>query len=199
MFAYIKGELAQTEGDFVVIDVNGIGYKVYMPISTMEKLGELGSIVKVHTYYYVREDNISIYGFRTKEELKMFELLQAVSGIGAKSANVILSTVEPSAFALAIITNDTSGLTKIPGIGAKTAARMILELKDKLKKTEAISNMDDKISTIIKIDGKVDEAISALKVLGYNLKQIEEAILKIETEELELEDIIRKALSVLGR
>ncbi len=199
MFAYIKGKLESKLNNYIVIDVGGIGYKVFMSESNIERLGELGEIVKVHTYYYVREDNISLYGFITSEELRMFELLIGVSGIGAKSAITMLSNISPSSFALAVISNDISQLIKIQGIGKKTAQRIILELKDKLKTEEAVMNTENKeIKNKIVEDNKVQEAISALQVLGYNRKEIEKALEKIEKDNLSIEDIIRKALAILG-
>ena len=136
MFAYIKGSLEMKLNDSVVIETNGVGYKIYMAQNAIEKAGNLGEIVKIHTYYHVREDNISLYGFLTSEELRTFELLISVSGIGAKSALTILANIEPHNFALAIITNDEVRLTKIPGLGKKSAQRLILELRDKMKKLE---------------------------------------------------------------
>lgn len=199
MIAYIKGSLEMKLSDSVVIDVSGVGYKIYMAENAIQNIGEISDIVKVYTYYYVREDNISLYGFLTNEEEKMFELLLSVSGIGAKSAITMLANITPSSFALAVITNDTSKLVKIPGIGAKTAARIILELKDKLKTESAISKQDEQIKTAIDKNEKTDEAISALLVLGYNRKQIEDALQKIEQKDLKLEDIIRQALAILGK
>ena len=125
----------------------------------------------------------------------MFELLIQVSGIGAKSANAMLSGIDPSSFAFAIISNDTAKLTKVPGIGAKTAARIVLELKDKLKSEEAISKQD--LTT--NINENIEEAVSALKVLGYTTKEIENVISKIDLNELGIEEIIRKALNYLGK
>lgn len=197
MLAYIKGRLEMKFEGYVVIDVGGLGYKVFMSENTMNEIGEIGDIVKVHTHYHVREDDISIYGFKTNEELKMFELLLGVSGIGAKSAINMLSNITPSSFALAVITNDISKLTKIPGIGAKSAARIVLELKDKLKTVEATTESSEVKEAIVD-DNKLSEAISALQVLGYNRKEIEKALEKID-KELSLEDIIRKGLSILGR
>ena len=106
MYAYIKGSLEEKTNTFIVVENNGIGYKIFMSESAIQKLGERGENIKIHTYYYVKEDNISLYGFLTNEELKMFELLLTVSGIGAKSAIVILSNITPSSFALAVITDD---------------------------------------------------------------------------------------------
>jgi Holliday junction DNA helicase RuvA len=154
MFAYIKGILESKSNTYIVIDVNGIGYKIFMSYKSINELEETGQVVKVHTYYYVREDNISLYGFTTNEELRMFELLLSVSGIGAKSAIAILSEISPSSFALAVITDDVSKLVKISGIGSKTAARIILELKDKLKTEQGI-NKDEEIVSVIKEDNKV--------------------------------------------
>ena len=165
-----------------------------MSETVINSLGNIGDIVKVHTYYYVREDNVSLYGFKTIEELRMFELLLSVSGIGAKSALTMLATIEPSSLALAVISNDTSKLVKIPGIGAKTAARIVLELKDKLKSEQAIQNENTKNKELIIDNDKVSEAISALQVLGYNKKDIEKAVEKINTKELSLEELIKKLL-----
>ena len=199
MIAYIKGKLEIKSNTYVVIDVGGVGYKIYMSATAINEIGETGKEVKVHTHYYVREDNISLYGFNTQEELKMFELLLSVSGIGAKSAIAMLSEIKPSSFALAVISDDVKALTKIPGIGAKSAQRIILELKDKLKTEQAISkDVTPEIKTAIVNDNKVDEAMSALQVLGYNKREIEKAFEVIETAGATVEDIIKKALKVLG-
>ena len=139
MIAYIKGILEMKTSDCVVIDVGGLGYKVYMSLTSIEKLGNIGDAVKVYTYYRVKEDDISIFGFNTNEELRMFELLLSVSGVWAKTALTMIAVTEPSEFAIAIISDDISYLTQIPGIGAKSAQRIILELKDKLKKENAIT------------------------------------------------------------
>lgn len=201
MFAYIKGSLEVKTTGYIVVETNGIGYKVFMSETAIERLGEVGTIVKVHTYVRVREDDVSIFGFNTNEELRMFELLLSVSGIGAKSAIIILSNISPSSFALAVISNDINTLKKLPGIGVKSAQRLILELKDKLKTEEAI-NQNEPLSEIkmaIQDDEKVSEAISALQVLGYSRKEIEIAMEKIDTVSLSVEDIIRKGLNNLAR
>ena len=203
MFAYIKGSLEVKTNGYIVIDVNGIGYKIFMSETAINKLGAIGEIIKIHTYVRVREDDISIYGFNTNEELRMFELLLSVSGIGAKSALVILSNVSVSSFALAIINNDINLLKKLPGIGPKTAQRVILELKDKLKKENEIvanenTDISDTINTAIMDDEKRAEATAALKVLGYTGKEIEKALEKVDAN-LSVEDIIRKGLLNLAR
>ena len=201
MFAYIKGSLEVKTTGYIVIETNGIGYKIFMSETAIERLGEIGSITKVHTYVKVREDDVSIFGFNTNEELRMFELLLSVSGIGAKSAITILSNISPSRFALAVISNDVATLKKLPGIGVKSAQRVILELKDKLKTEEAIKQEDvsEEIQIAIQDDDKVSEAVSALQVLGYSRKEIEMAMEKIDTAQLSVEDIIRKGLNNLAR
>lgn len=201
MFAYIKGSLEVKTTGYVVIEANGIGYKIFMSETAIERLGEIGSIAKVHTYVRVREDDVSIFGFNTNEELRMFELLLSVSGIGAKSAISILSNISPSSFALAVISNDVATLKQLPGIGVKSAQRVILELKDKLKTEETINENAplQEIENAIKSDEKVSEAVSALQVLGYSRKEIELALEKIDTQALSIEDIIRKGLNNLAR
>ena len=198
MIAFIKGKLDTKTNTFVIIDVQGIGYRVFMPAKSIESLGEIGEEVKVYTYYYVREDNISLYGFSSNEELRMFELLISVSGVGAKSANSMLSEISPSSFALAVITDDISKLVKIPGVGKKTAARIVLELKDKLK-SETVIEETQEVSVAIEKDNNTSEAIAALQVLGYNKKEIEKVFERIDTKNLELEEIIKQALKYLAR
>ena len=194
MFAYIKGSLEIKTNNYVVIDVNGVGYKIFMSQKGIETLDEIGNIVKVYTYYYVREDNISLYGFTTKEELRMFELLLSVSGIGAKSAITMLSAISPSEFAISVISNDTSKLTKVPGIGNKTAARIILELKDKLKTEQAIEK-DEKTEEVVSKQEINEEALAALQVLGYNKKEVEKILEKFDSSKMTVEEIIKAALS----
>ena len=194
MFAYVKGILEAKSNDFVVIDVHGVGYKIYAPLTTINKLGEIGGEAKLHTHYHVREDNISLYGFASAEELRMFELLIGVSGIGAKSANAILAAISPSKFALSVITNDVKKLTKLPGIGAKSAQRIILELKDKLKSEEAIEDDSFEITNIKVTDNNLQEAVSALQVLGYPQRDATKAVNSIDCKDLSVEEIIKKAL-----
>lgn len=199
MIAYIKGILEVKANNYVVIDVGGIGYKAFMSSSAIEKIGEIGKEVKVHTHYYVREDNISLYGFNTLEELKMFELLLSVSGIGAKSAITMLSEISPSNFALAVISNDVKALTRISGVGPKSAQRIILELKDKLKTEQAIASEETpEIKVVIENNSKVEEAISALQVLGYNKREIEKAFMQIKCDNLSVEELIKQGLKILG-
>ena len=198
MFSYIKGTLEEKSTDSIVVETAGIGYKIYVSEHTMAKLGEIGEKVKIYTHYHVREDNISLYGFMSNEELKMFELLLQVSGIGAKTAIAMLSNITPSKFALAIISNDLKTLTKIPGIGNKSAQRMVLELKDKLKTQTAIE--DDEEETIPNDNSEsINEAGQALQILGYNKSEISKVFDKFDTHNLSTEDLIKEALKRLAR
>ncbi len=215
MLAYIKGTIEMKMTGYIVIDVGGLGYKIYMSEVGIEKIGNIGETVKVHTYYKVREDDVSIFGFNTLEELKMFELLISVSGVGAKTALTMLASCEPSEFALAVISEDIKTLTAIPGIGAKSAQRIILELKDKIAKeqeVEKINNQinskskhkteedaENKLQTAIENSNKVSEAIAALQVLGYNKKEIEKALNKLDKNQLSTEELIKKGLNMLGK
>lgn len=199
MYAYIKGSLEIKTTEYIVIETNGIGYKVFMSESAIDKLGEIGSKIKIFTYLKVREDEMSLYGFNTNEELRMFELLLSVSGVGAKSAIVILSNITPSSFALAVITDDVAKLKKLPGIGPKTAQRIILELKDKLKAIQDTDKAELEDMLEMKKDNSenISEAISALQVLGYTRKEIEKAFEKFKQDSLEVEDIIKQGLMYL--
>ena len=200
MFAYIKGVLESKNENYVVVDVNGIGYKIFMPNRGISKLPEIGDMVKVHTYYYVREDNISLYGFNTQEELKMFELLISVSGIGTKSALAILSEISPSSFALSVISGYVSSLVKISGIGNKTAQRMILELKDKFKTEQAITknSMENIDIGYSNSNDNISEASSALQVLGYTKREVDKVLSNSDFSKLSVEDIIKEALKKLS-
>ena len=128
MYAYIKGTLEIKGINYVVIENNGIGFKIFMSSKSIGCIGNVGDIVKVHTHYHVREDDISLYGFVSEEELRMFEILINVSGVGVKSALTMLSDITPASFAMAVIQDDVTRLTKVPGVGKKTAQRLILEL-----------------------------------------------------------------------
>ena len=187
MISYLKGRLETKNIDSVIIEVGGIGYKVFMSRNSIDNLGDSGKDVKVFTYMRVREDDISLYGFLSNEELKMFEKLLGVSGVGAKSAINIL----------AIISDDISKLKSLPGIGAKSAQRMVLELKDKMKTADAIET-EVTSSVYTPTNDKTKDAIEALQVLGYARRDIDVVLAKINTEELTVEEIIKQGLKQLG-
>ena len=195
MFSYIKGEVKIKANNFIAIDVNNIGFKIFMTEKEILQI-EIGDIVKVYTYMRVKEDDISLFGFLSNDELTMFELLISVGGIGAKSATQILSNIEPTDFALSVITEDVSKLKKLPGIGAKTAQRIILELKDKIKTNEAITNEESEKRAIS--SQNVQDAIDALQVLGYNRKSIQKAFEKIVSNDKSVEELIKEGLKELA-
>lgn len=201
MYAYIKGSLEEKSSNYVVVENGGIGYKIFMSNIAINNVGELGDNVKVYTHYYVREDNISLYGFLSNEELRMFELLLQVSGIGAKSAISMLSNISPSSFALAVLTNDINSLKKIPGIGAKSAQRIVLELQDKMKK-ETLANAEEmeQVEITSEEDSQnVKDAIQALQILGYNKREIDRAFEKIANKDVTTEELIKKGLILLSK
>lgn len=201
MYAYIKGKLDYKHNDYIVVEANGIGYKVFTSILTIEAIGAAGSDVKVFTHLYVREDVMSLYGFLTQEELGMFELLISVSGVGPKAAIAVISSVSPSKFGLAVITDDAKTLTKAQGIGNKMAQRIILELKDKIKKEQlAAGNVfsEDK-APVGRESGGASEAISALMVLGYSPMEASKAVSAVFSDGMDVETIIKLALKGLVR
>ncbi len=197
MIAYLKGNLVTKSEEYIILEVQGIGYKVYMSKISIDKLGEENQ-VKIYTYLKIREDDISLFGFCTNEELHMFELLISVGGIGAKSAIAILSNITPSKFALAVITNDVNSLKKLPGIGGKTAQRIILELKDKIKTEEAIEiQNNENIENEVQKEEDAEELIQALQVLGYRRYEINKVLSKVKARTLE--DKIKEALQYLAK
>lgn len=202
MYAYIKGKLDYKHNDFLVVEAGGIGYKIYTSLSTIETSGQVGSDVKLYTHLYVREDVMSLYGFMSQEELGMFELLLTVSGVGPKAAISLVSSVSPSKFGLAVITDDTKTLTKAQGIGSKMAQRIVLELKDKIKKEQLAAPAQDigqdKVQ-LAKGNTRVSEAISALMVLGYTALEASKAVSAVYSEEMDLETIIKSSLKSLIR
>jgi Holliday junction DNA helicase RuvA len=200
MFAYIKGVLAAKGQDYIVVETGSIGYRIVVPTNTFEKLNSIGSEVKMHTYLNVREDGWILFGFLTEEELKMFEQLIKVSGVGPKVAMSVVSVMHPSQFGLAVLTDDVNAFVKAPGIGKKTAMRIIFELKDKLKK-EISSDIKALSSSgtggIDKPASKIQEAISALIMLGYSGHEANSAVSRVFSDDKSLEDIIRDALKSL--
>ncbi len=205
MFYYISGKLAKLDGSFAVVDAGGVGFKMTISKSTYYRLTgkENTTDVKLYTYMAVREDGTELFGFSTEEELSAFKLLITVSGVGPKAAVSILSTLTPEKLALAICTEDKKAISQANGIGAKTAARIILELKDKLK-ADGVSEMNDNASSSLVGDvggvsdksGKLSDAQDALTVLGYSRSEAARALASVDTS-LELDDIIRLALKKL--
>ncbi|MEN6314757.1 MAG: Holliday junction branch migration protein RuvA [Clostridiaceae bacterium] len=201
MYAYIKGKLEARGGDYLIIEAGGVGYKIFTSLSTLEIAGQQGNEFKAYTHLYVREDIMSLYGFATQEELGMFELLLTVSGVGPKAALSLLSAVSPSKFGLAVITDDTKTLTRAQGIGAKMAQRIILELKDKIKKQQLALNTGTGYETasVSAESSRLSEAVSALMVLGYTPAEASRAVAAVYSDDLDLETIIKNSLKGLIR
>lgn len=197
MFAFLKGNIEKKDIDRIAIDVNGVGYEVLMPAGDVERLS-IGEFVKIHTFTDIKEGYIGIFGFLEEEALSVFEKLKKVSGIGSKTALGVLAHMSPSEVCVSIANEDSTLLSKIPGVGPKTAARIILELKDKILKDDSIK--------LTKIASKKEttnvsknEAVLALKVLGYTTSQINEAIDEIDIEGLKVEEIIKKVLGTINK
>lgn len=198
MIAYLRGTIAIKSIEYIVLDVNGVGYKIFMSKTDISNLEEIGTTQKIYTYLRIREDDMSLYGFISNEELTMFELLISVGGIGAKSAIAILSNITPSRFALAVITNDINEIKKLPGVGPKTAQRIILELKDKIKTEDAIPVENQEIIERNQaLETEQEELIQALQVLGYRRYEINPILSKVK--EASLEEKIKEALQYLAR
>jgi Holliday junction DNA helicase RuvA len=201
MFAYIKGTLSYKHNEYIVVEANGVGYKLLTSLTTIEAVGAVGSEVKIFTHLHVREDNMSLFGFYTQEELGMFELLITVSGVGPKVAISLISSFSPSRFGLAVITDDIKTLTAAQGVGSKMAQRIILELKDKIKKEQlsAVNSIAEGKIEVQRNSSRASEAISALMVLGYTALEASRAVSAVYSEEMDLESIIKNALKGLVR
>lgn len=200
MYAYIRGKLAETSYDSVVIETGGIGYRVFIPGKALEYLPSPGEEIKVYTYLHLREDVMILYGFLTKDDLELFKLLIAVSGIGPKGGLAILSTMDADDLRFAVLSGDSKTISKAPGIGAKTAQRVILELKDKLSLEEAFERKTEHAEAMAHPESAVkNDAVLALTALGYSSAESMKAVSKVEvTEESSVEDVLRLALKFIS-
>ena len=199
MFYHLQGELCLADATVAVVDCGGVGYQVTISANTANALSDkLGQKVKLFTYLAVREDGVELFGFRTREELSCFKLLITVSGVGPKAALSILSVMTPDRFSFAVCTEDAKALAKAPGIGSKTAARIVLELKDKISK-DTVSGIGANMSAPAapqgkQESGKLSEAIDALTVLGYSRSESLDALKNLDLSKLTLEQTITAAL-----
>ena len=198
MYSYIKGELAEVNTDHIVIDVGGIGYMIYIPAQSLNYLPGIGEMLKVHTYLYMREDAMILYGFLTKDDLEMFKLLITVSGIGPKGGLAVLSTLSSDDLRFAVLSGDSRAISKAPGIGSKTAQRVIIDLKDKLSIEDAfekkLEHENEKINVSSNSQVKND-AVMALNALGYSSTESLKAVSKVEiTDDMDVEDVLKAAL-----
>ena len=205
MFYYIKGKLAHLDPAFAVIDAGGVGYKLTISATTHDAMPSYLTVsetpeVKLFTYMAVREDGVELFGFGSHEELAAFKMLTSVSGVGPKAAMAILSVFTPEKFALAVCTNDTKAISKANGVGAKTAARIVLELQDKLMKETPSEVLAGKNTTSLPVGaigkGVLGEAQDALTVLGYTRGEAMSALSGLDPS-LGLEELIKQALKKL--
>jgi len=201
MYAYIKGTIAGRNDAELIVDNNGIGYLINCPLSISAPLGCIGDEVKVFVYQSVKEDDISLYGFATQEQKDMFLKLITVSGIGPKVAHSICAGLEPEQFAAAVMSNNVTVLTGVKGLGKKTAERIILELKDKLKaqtgKAASISKISPAAGLMSPADGSVmNDAVGALIMLGFKEQEATDSVAAAYSEGIGLEELIKKALKI---
>ena len=201
MIGYIKGELAEITEDTIVVENNGIGYEISVPYSVMNQLPSLAQKVKIYTYMYVREDAMKLYGFLKKDDLDIFKLLLTVNGIGPKAGLGILSVVTPDDLRFAILAEDVKTLSKAQGVGTKTAKKLILELKDKLKIEENLncdSEIDKETLNISNNEIIRTEAVMALTALGYTNADALKAVRQVElTDDMTVEALLKKSLKFM--
>lgn len=199
MYEYIKGKYIGINKDYVIIENNGIGYKIFTSGATMSEMPKVSEEVMLYLEQIVREDFIGIYGFSTREELEMFKLLLSINGVGAKAALSLLSISRINNLRYAILMGDEKHLCRAPGIGKKTAGRIILELKDKIKTDDVVEGVDiqEGFEDIIPSNANiVGEALGALLALGYSEKEAETALKKVDKTQ-SVENIIKESLRVL--
>ena len=199
MYAYIKGELAEINTDHIVIEAGGIGYQVFISLQTFDYLPSVGENLKIYTYLYLREDAMILYGFLTKDDLELFKLLISVSGIGPKGGLAILSTLEADDLRFAILSGDAKAISKAPGVGGKTAQRVILELKDKLSLEDAFEAKTEHVQkNAAAAGGSVkNDAVMALTALGYSSTESLKAVSAVEITE-DVEEVLKAALKHLS-
>ena len=204
MISFIRGELCDIEEQKAIVDVNGVGYGIYMPQQALSLLPPMGQQVKIHTYLNIREDAMQLFGFLTKEDLNVFRLLIGVNGIGPKAGLNILSCLSPDELRFAVLSGDAKAISATPGIGKKTAEKLILELKDKLNiedmlehaahggDSEDLASGTDTASNTMQA-----EAVQALTALGYGSAESLRAVKKSSPECSSVEDILKEALKFL--
>lgn len=202
MYAYIKGILAEITEDAIIVENQGIGYEIAVPGQVFDYLPSVGEKVKIYTYHYVREDAILLYGFLTKEDVRIFKMLIGVSGIGPKGALSILSVLSTDDLRFAILGDDAKAIAKAPGVGAKTAQRVIIELKDKLSLEDAfeqkLANQAQKAELNPAV-GVKNEAILALTSLGYSQSEALKVLQGIEiSPDDQVEDVLKMALKQMA-
>lgn len=198
MYAYFRGKIAAKEPELVIVDVNGIGYNIRISAGTASLLPPVGEETKLYTYTSVREDAITLYGFLTKDDLDIFKLLIGVNGIGPKGGQSILSVMSPDDLRFAVLSGDAKMIAKAPGIGSKTAQRIILDMKDKVSLEDTLHTGPGDVRIDTAVSDSVREAVEALTALGYGVTEASRAVKEVKgAEEMTVEDILKASLKHL--
>ena len=200
MISYIRGELVSIEEEKAIVDVNGVGFGIYMPAGSINMLPTIGEEVKLHTYMNVREDAMQLFGFLTRDDLEVFKLVIGVSGIGPKGGLSILSHLSPDELRFAVMAHDVKAISGAPGIGKKTAEKLIIELKDKLSIEDVLERAVEKDNTAVtNTNNQIHtEAVQALVALGYSNTEALKAVKKVDaSEDMTVEDVLKQALKYI--
>ena len=203
MISYIRGILTEASGDGIVVEAGGIGYVIRVPLSVLERLPRLGEEVKIHTFLQVREDGVGLFGFLDRGELAMFKQLLGVGGIGPKGALGVLTALKPDDLRLAVISGDAKAIARAPGVGIKTAQRIILDLKDKVSMDDILpaadgSGPDSGGRGDAVLGAAAREATEALTALGYSAMEASRAVGRVEiTGDMTAEDVLKQSLRFL--
>lgn len=197
MLAYIKGKLVSRSSDSIIVENNGIGFNVFVPMSVLDALPHVGENITIYTYFLVKEDAMNLYGFLRQDDLNVFKLLITVSGIGPKGALAVLSTLTPDDLRFAVLAGDAKAISKAPGVGNKTAQRLIIELKDKLKIEDVISDIPSQTTAVSSNPGIKSEAIEALVALGYTQSDAYRAVSSVTQEADTVEELLKLSLKQL--
>ena len=203
MISYIRGTLAEKNEDSAVVEAHGVGYQIFVPVLVLSELPPLGESVKIYTYFSVREDGMSLFGFLSRQDLAMFKQLIGINGIGPKSALGILSALRPDVLRMAVASGDAKTISRAPGVGPKTAQRIILDLKDKIRLEDVLAGgLEESLAVPEEISGVGQagkEAVEALTALGYSAAEAAGAVKKVKiTEEMTAEDVLKGALRHLA-
>ena len=199
MITYVRGQLTEVTANSIVLEAYGIGYEIMIPASMFGKLDSIGNEMKIYTYQNVKEDALDLYGFLTRDDLEIFKLLITVNGIGPKGALNILSAMTPDDLRIAVLSDDVKKIQSAPGIGGKTAQKVILDLKDKLTLSDIISTGDIIPDNNAVASGAKEEAIEALASLGYSASEALKTVNGLQlTEDMDSEDILKAALKKLA-
>lgn len=201
MISYIRGPLAEKLADSVIVEARGVGYQIFVPASVLTALPKIGEEVKIYTFFSVNESGVSLFGFLTRQDLDMFRQLIGVNGVGPKSAVGILSALRPDELRMAVLTGDVKMLSRAPGVGSKTAQRIILDLKDKVDAEEVLTSfLDSPVpAEVTGVSEAGKEAVDALVALGYSAGEAAGAVRKAApTEDMTAEAVLKAALKYIA-